>query len=43
MMFKILISVCILLNGILIHIEWKRIESLEQWVIRILKRMERGE
>ena len=28
----ILVAVALLLNMILIHIEWKRIENLEQWV-----------
>ena len=28
----ILVAVALLLNMILIHIEWKRIENLEKWV-----------
>lgn len=28
----VLVAVALLLNMILIHIEWKRIENLEKWV-----------
>ena len=37
MIFKTLVAVSILLNGILINIEWKRIENLEQWVLHLLE------
>ena len=37
MMFKILVAVSILLNGIVIHLEWKRIENLEKWMLHLLK------
>ena len=37
MIFKTLVAVSILLNTILIHIEWKRIENLEQWMLHLLK------
>lgn len=43
MIFKTLVAVSILLNGILIHMEWKRIENLEQWVMHLMKQTERGE
>lgn len=43
MLFKILVAVSILLNGIVISIEWKRIENLEQWVMHLLKQTERSE
>ena len=43
MLFKILVAVSILLNGIVIGMEWKRIENLEQWVMHLLKQTERSE
>ena len=37
MIFKILVAVSILLNGVVIHLEWKRIENLEKWMLRLLE------
>ena len=37
MILKTLVFVSILLNSILINIEWKRIENLEQWVLHLLE------
>lgn len=42
-MFKILVAISILLNGIVIGMVWKRVENLEQWVMHILKQTERSE
>ena len=37
MIANTIIAVTLLLNTILIHIEWKRIENLEKWVLRLLE------
>ena len=37
MIFKILVAVSILLNGVVIHLEWKRIENLETWMLHLLE------
>lgn len=43
MIFKILATIWILLSAIVIDIEWKRIESLEQWVLHLVQQIERKE
>lgn len=43
MLFKILLIVFILLDGIVISIAWKRIENLEKWVMHLIKQTERKE
>ena len=43
MIFKILVAVSILLNGIVIHLVWKRVENLEQWVMHLIKQTDRKE
>lgn len=35
MIFKTLVAVSILLNGILTHMEWKHIENLEKWALHL--------
>ena len=37
MTFKILVAVSILLNGVVIHLVWKRVENLEQWVMHLMQ------
>ena len=36
--FKTLIVICIVLDYILIHIAWKRIENLEKWTKHLIER-----
>jgi len=43
MIVNTLIAVALLLNTILIHIEWKRIENIEKWVLHLLEQTERSE
>ena len=37
MIFKILVAASILLNGVIINLEWKRIENLEKWMLHLLE------
>ena len=37
MIFKTLVAVSILLNGVVIHLVWKRVENLEQWVMHLMQ------
>ena len=39
MIFKILVAISILLNGIVIYLMGKRIENLEQWVMHLIKQI----
>ncbi len=37
MIVNTIIAVALLLNTILIHMAWKRIENLEKWVLHLLE------
>ena len=37
MIVNTIIAVALLLNTILIHMEWKRIENLEKWMLHLLE------
>ena len=37
MIVNTIIAVALLANTILIHMEWKRIENLEKWVLHLLE------
>ena len=43
MIFKILVTIYIVFSSILIHLEWKQIENLEQWVMHLMKQTEHKE
>ena len=37
MTFDVIMTIYIILNGIVYHIMWKRIENLEKWVLHLLE------
>ena len=43
MTFDVIMTIYIILNGIVYHIMWKRIENLEDWVMHLLEQTERSE
>ena len=40
MIVNTIIAVALLLNTILIHMAWKRIENIEKWVLHLLEQTE---
>ncbi len=41
MTFDVIMTIYIILNGIVVHIMWKRIENLEDWVMHLLEQTEK--